>query len=63
MSALSVIKTFDVIEYIGSCVVASGILAPPGPLSLERRKETFNRRIVVATPATIHAANDAMPCE
>ena len=57
VTPLGVVEHLDVVEDIGSCVVAGRIGLAANALALEQLEEAFGHRVVVAVAAPAHAAD------
>jgi len=59
MPTAYILEPFDLIEQIGSALIARAILDPARPLGFQTREKTLHRRVVPDVAATAHAASDA----
>lgn len=54
------VKSFDVVEHIGACLISGSIDLGGRTLGLERGEEALHRRVVPDVAGAAHAANDAV---
>jgi len=60
MSALAIVKSFNVIEHVGTCLIPGPVLTTLDPFTLQTGKKALNYRIVVTTAGTTQTAADVM---
>ena len=59
MTTTNIVEPLDVIEQIGSTLIARAILNTTRAPGFQAREETLHRRVVPDVTATAHAAGDA----
>jgi hypothetical protein len=60
VSALAIVKTFNVVEHVRTCLIPGPVLATLDPFTFQAGKEALNHRIVVTAAGTTQTAVDAM---
>ena len=60
MSALTIVKTFDVVEHISPRLISGAVLAPLGPFPFQTGKEALYYCIVVATTGSTQTTTDTV---
>jgi hypothetical protein len=60
VSALAIVKTFNVVEHVRTSLIPRPVLTTPDPFTFQAGKEALNHRIVITAAGTTQTAVDAM---
>jgi hypothetical protein len=62
VASLRVVEAFNVIEHVGTCLIARAVDLPRGALGFQRREETLHRGVVPDISRSAHAARNSIVC-
>ena len=60
MFSLTIVKKFDVVEHVLSCLVVVLVVFSVNPLGFEFSEEAFGGCVIVTVSASAHAADDSV---